>query len=173
MVDFDKAEKEYTAKSIELLTELEGIRKRPGMYVEGTGSNGLHQLVWEIVDNAEDEAVNGYGDRITVIMHKDGSIEVQDEGRGLPVDIHEQTHMPAVQLIFTTLHSGGKFNSKTYATSSGLHGVGATVTNALSEWLDVTVYRESQIYHIRFHNGGSVETKLEVIGKTNKHDAAL
>jgi topoisomerase-4 subunit B len=173
MVDFDKAEKEYTAKSIELLTELEGIRKRPGMYVEGTGSNGLHQLVWEIVDNAEDEAVNGYGDRITVIMHKDGSIEVQDEGRGLPVDIHQQTHMPAVQLIFTTLHSGGKFNSKTYATSSGLHGVGATVTNALSEWLDVTVYREGQIYHIRFHNGGAVETKLEVIGKTNKHGSTI
>jgi topoisomerase-4 subunit B len=173
MVDFDKAEKEYTAKSIELLTELEGIRKRPGMYVEGTGSNGLHQLVWEIVDNAEDEAVNGYGDRITVIMHKDGSIEVQDEGRGLPVDIHEQTHMPAVQLIFTTLHSGGKFNSKTYATSSGLHGVGATVTNALSEWLDVTVYREGQIYHIRFHNGGAVETKLEVVGKTNKHGSTI
>src|SRR5574344_215132 len=173
MVDFDKAEKEYTAKSIELLTELEGIRKRPGMYVEGTGSNGLHQLVWEIVDNAEDEAVNGYGDRITVIMHKDGSIEVQDEGRGLPVDIHEQTHMPAVQLIYTTLHSGGKFNSKTYATSSGLHGVGATVTNALSEWLDVTVYRECEIFHIRFHNGGAVETRREVVGKTNKHGSTI
>jgi topoisomerase IV subunit B len=173
MVDFDKAEKEYTAKSIELLTELEGIRKRPGMYVEGTGLAGLHQLVWEIVDNAEDEAVNGFGDRITVIMHKDGSIEVQDEGRGLPVDIHEQTHMPAVQLIFTTLHSGGKFNSKTYATSSGLHGVGATVTNALSEWLDVTVYREGEIFHIRFHNGGAVETRLEVVGKTNKHGSTI
>ena len=173
MVDFIKAEQEYTAKNIELLSELEGIRKRPGMYVEGTGSAGLHQLVWEIVDNAEDEAVNGFGEAITVIMHKDGSIEVQDEGRGLPVDMHEQTHMPAVQLIFTTLHSGGKFNSRTYSTSSGLHGVGATVTNALSEWLDVLVYREGQIFHIRFHNGGQVETPLEVVGKTNKHGSTI
>ncbi|MCI1244964.1 MAG: type IIA DNA topoisomerase subunit B [Bacilli bacterium] len=173
MADFDKAEKEYNAKSIELLSELEGIRKRPGMYVEGTGLAGLHQLVWEIVDNAEDEAVNGYGDKIIVIMHKDGSVEVKDEGRGLPVDMHPKAHMPAVQLIFTTLHSGGKFNSRTYATSSGLHGVGATVTNALSEWLDVTVYRLGQIYHIRFHDGGALETPLEVIGKTNRHGSVV
>jgi len=173
MVDFEKAEENYTAKDIELLSELEGVRKRPGMYIGSTNATGLHHLVWEIVDNAVDEAVNGYGDKVTVTIHKDGSVEVDDEGRGLPVDMHAQSHMPAVQLIFTTLHSGGKFNSKVYTTSAGLHGVGATVTNALSEWLDVTVYREGVIYHIRFHDGGALESPLEVIGKTNKHGSSI
>ena len=173
MVDFEKAEENYTAKDIELLSELEGVRKRPGMYIGSTSTIGLHHLVWEIVDNAVDEAVNGFGDKVTVTIHKDGSIQVDDEGRGLPVDIHKQTGIPAVQLIFTTLHSGGKFNSKVYTTSAGLHGVGATVTNALSEWLDVTVYREGSIYHIRFHNGGALETPLTVIGKTNKHGSSI
>ena len=109
MVDFEKAEENYTAKDIELLSELEGVRKRPGMYIGSTSTIGLHHLVWEIVDNAVDEAVNGFGDKVTVTIHKDGSIQVDDEGRGLPVDIHKQTGIPAVQLIFTTLHSGGKF----------------------------------------------------------------
>ncbi len=130
-------------------------------------------MVWEIVDNAVDEAVNGYGDRITVTIEKDGSIQVEDEGRGIPVDIHPQTHMPAIQLIYTTLHSGGKFNSKVYQTSAGLHGVGATVTNALSEWLEVTVYREGKIYSIRFHNGGALEQPLKVLGDTKKHGTTV
>jgi len=173
MVDILKAEEAYTAKDIELLSELEGVRKRPGMYIGSTNLTGLHHLVWEIVDNAVDEAVNGFGDKITVTMWKDGSISVEDEGRGIPVDMHQQTHMPAVQLLFTTLHSGGKFNSKVYQTSAGLHGVGATVTNALSEWLDILVYREGKSYHIRFHNGGQLETPLEVIGNTNKHGSTI
>jgi DNA gyrase/topoisomerase IV subunit B len=135
MVDFEKAEEDYTAKDIELLRNLRAFGKRPGMYIGSTNLTGLHHLVWEIVDNAVDEAVNGYGDKITVTFLKDGSIQVEDEGRGVPVDMHPQTHMPAIQLIYTTLHSGGKFNSKVYQTSAGLHGVGATVTNALSEWL--------------------------------------
>lgn len=173
MVDFEKAEENYTAKDIELLSELEGIRKRPGMYIGPTNSVGLHHILWEIVDNAVDEATNGYGNKITVTVHKDGSVQVDDEGRGLPVDMHEATHMPAVQLIFTTLHSGGKFSNKNYSTSAGLHGVGATATNALSEWLDVTVYRNGGIYHIRFHNGGELETPLERIGDTKKHGSSI
>lgn len=173
MVDFEKAEEDYTAKDIELLSELEGVRKRPGMYIGSTNLTGLHHLVWEIVDNAVDEAVNGFGDRITVTLEKDGSIQVEDEGRGIPVDIHPQTHIPAIQLIYTTLHSGGKFNSKVYQTSAGLHGVGATVTNALSEWLEVTVYREGKIYYIRFHNGGAVEQPLKVLGDTKKHGTTV
>jgi len=173
MVDILKAEAAYTAKDIELLSELEGVRKRPGMYIGSTNLTGLHHLVWEIVDNSVDEAVNGFGDKITVTMWKDGSISVEDEGRGIPVDMHQQTHMPAVQLLFTTLHSGGKFNSKVYQTSAGLHGVGATVTNALSEWLDIIVNREGKSYHIRFHNGGQLETPLEVLGNTNKHGTTI
>ena len=131
MTDFDTLERNYSAKDIEVLSELEGVRKRPGMYIGSTNSTGLHHLVWEIVDNAVDEAVNGFGKKITVTMMKDGSIQVEDEGRGIPVDIHPEAKIPAVQLIFTTLHSGGKFNSKVYQTAAGLHGVGATITNAL------------------------------------------
>jgi len=172
-VDFDKAERDYTAKDIELLNELEGVRKRPGMYIGSTNATGLHHLVWEIVDNSVDEAVNGYGNKVYVTLHKDGSVQVDDEGRGLPVDLHEKSGIPAVQLIFTTLHSGGKFNSKVYSTSAGLHGVGATVTNALSEWVDITVYREGKIHHIAFENGGALKTPLEVIGKTNKHGSSV
>jgi topoisomerase IV subunit B len=173
MVDFEKAEEDYTAKDIEVLSELEGVRKRPGMYIGSTNLTGLHHLVWEIVDNAVDEAVNGFGDRITVTLEKDGSIQVEDEGRGIPVDVHPQTHIPAIQLIYTTLHSGGKFNSKVYQTSAGLHGVGATVTNALSEWLEVTVYREGKIYYIRFHNGGQLEKPLTILGDTKKHGSTV
>ena len=173
MVDFDKAEQQYTAENIELLSELEGVRKRPGMYIGSTNTMGLHHLVWEIVDNGVDEAVNGFGNKITVIIRKDGSVSVEDEGRGIPVDWHEKAKMPAVQLIFSTLHSGGKFNSKVYSTSAGLHGVGATVTNALSEWIDITICRQGKIYHIRFENGGRLAVPLEVIGTTNKHGTTV
>ncbi len=169
MVNIEEAEKQYSARNIELLSEMEGVRKRPGMYIGSTNSTGLHHLVWEIVDNGVDEAVNGYGDRVSVCIHKDGSISVEDEGRGIPVDIHPQTGIPAVQLIYTTLHSGGKFSSKNYTTSAGLHGVGATVTNALSEWIDVTIYRLGKIYHIRFEDGGKLVQPLEELGPTKKH----
>ena len=169
MVNIEEAEKQYSARNIELLSEMEGVRKRPGMYIGSTNSTGLHHLVWELVYNAVDEAVNGYGDRVSVCIHKDGSVSVEDEGRGIPVDIHPQTGIPAVQLIYTTLHSGGKFSSKNYTTSAGLHGVGATVTNALSEWIDVTIYRLGKIYHIRFEDGGKLVQPLEELGPTKKH----
>ena len=169
MVNIEEAEKQYSARNIELLSEMEGVRKRPGMYIGSTNSTGLHHLVWEIVDNGVDEAVNGYGDRVSVCIHKDGSVSVEDEGRGIPVDIHPQTGIPAVQLLYTTLHSGGKFSSKNYTTSAGLHGVGATVTNALSEWIDVTIYRLGKIYHIRFEDGGKLVQPLEELGPTKKH----
>lgn len=169
MQDIEQAEKKYTAQNIELLSEMEGVRKRPGMYIGSTNSQGLHHLIWEIVDNGVDEAVNGYGDKVSVTIHKDGSVSVEDEGRGIPVDIHKATGIPAVQLVYTTLHSGGKFSDKSYTTSAGLHGVGATVTNALSEWIDITVFRDGKIYHLRFEDGGKLVTPLEVIGTTRKH----
>ncbi len=173
MDDLLNEEKKYSASQIEILSELEGVRKRPGMYIGSTNLTGLHHLVWEVVDNAVDEAVNGFGKKITVTLLKDGSVQVEDEGRGIPVDIHPEAKIPAVQLIFTTLHSGGKFNSKVYQTAAGLHGVGATVTNALSEWLEVTVCRQGSIYQIRFHNGGELETPLHVIGETSKHGTTV
>ena len=169
MQDIEQAEKKYTAQNIELLSEMEGVRKRPGMYIGSTNSQGLHHLIWEIVDNGVDEAVNGYGDKVSVTIHKDGSVSVEDEGRGIPVDIHKATGIPAVQLVYTTLHSGGKFSNKSYTTSAGLHGVGATVTNALSEWIDITVFRNGNIYHLRFEDGGKLVTPLEIIGTTRKH----
>ncbi|MFA6780802.1 MAG: DNA topoisomerase IV subunit B [Bacilli bacterium] len=159
----------YTAADIDILEGLSGVRKRPAMYIGSTNSSGLHHLVWEVIDNGVDEALSGYGSKITVIIHKDGSLSVEDEGRGIPVDLHKQTNMPAVQLIFSTLHSGGKFSDAVYKSSAGLHGVGASVTNALSEFLDVMVYRDGSIYHLRFENGGKLVTPLEIVGKTNKH----
>ena len=164
---------DYNANSIELLSGLEGVRKRPGMYIGSTNSTGLHHLVWEIVDNAVDEALNGFGDKVTVTIHKDGSLTVQDEGRGIPCDVNKQTGIPAVQLIFTTLHSGGKFNDHAYKSSAGLHGVGSSVTNALSLFCDVTVNYKGTQYHIRFHNGGELEIPLETIGKTLKHGTTV
>ncbi|MFA5480873.1 MAG: DNA topoisomerase IV subunit B [Bacilli bacterium] len=163
----------YTAADIDILEGLSGVRKRPAMYIGSTNSTGLHHLVWEVIDNGVDEALSGFGAKISVTIHKDGSISIEDEGRGIPVDIHQQTNMPAVQLIFSTLHSGGKFSDSVYKSSAGLHGVGASVTNALSEYLDVTVYRDGSIYHLRFENGGKLIVPLEVIGKTNKHGTLI
>ena len=158
----------YTAADIEVLEGLEGVRKRPAMYIGSTNSTGLHHLVWEVVDNGVDEALSGYGNKITVTIHKDGSLSVEDQGRGIPVDIQKKYGVPAVQLIFTTLHSGGKFSDKVYTSSAGLHGVGASVTNALSEWLEVTVFKDGQIHRMRFENGGNLTVPLEVIGNTRK-----
>ena len=169
MADIEKAEELYTAKNIEVLSEMEGVRKRPGMYIGATNSSGLHHLIWEIVDNGVDEAANGYGDHIYVTLNKDGSVSVEDEGRGVPVDMHKATGKPAIEIIYTKLHAGGKFSDKAYQTAAGLHGVGATVTNALSEFLDVTVFRQGSIYHIRWENGGHLVTPLEQIGTTRKH----
>lgn len=169
MADISFEEKNYNASNIEILSDIEGIRKRPGVYIGSTNSNGLHHLIWEIVDNGVDEAVNGYGNKIYVTIHKDGSVTVEDEGRGIPVDIHQQTGIPAVQLVYTTLHSGGKFSNKAYSTASGLHGMGACVTNALSEYVDIIVNRLGASYHIRFENGGHLVTPLEELGSTRKH----
>ncbi len=163
------AENRYTANDIHILQGLEGVRKRPAMYIGSTNSSGLHHLVWEVVDNAVDEALSGYGKNITVTLHKDGSCSVLDEGRGIPVDINKETGRPGVEIVFTELHAGGKFNSQVYKSAGGLHGVGASVTNALSEWVDVTVYQNGGVYHLRFENGGRLAVPLERIGESKKH----
>ena len=159
----------YGADDIHILQGLEGVRKRPAMYIGSTNTQGLHHLVWEIVDNAVDEALSGFGDKIIVTIHKDGSLSVLDEGRGIPCGINKETGRPAVEVVFTELHAGGKFNSAVYKSAAGLHGVGASVTNALSLWCDVTVYKDGEINHIRFENGGHLVVPLEVIGNTKKH----
>ena len=163
------AERQYTANDIHILQGLEGVRKRPAMYIGSTNSSGLHHLVWEVVDNAVDEALSGYGKNITVTLHKDGSCSVLDEGRGIPVGINKETGRPGVEIVFTELHAGGKFNSSVYKSAGGLHGVGASVTNALSEWCDVTVYQNGGAYHLRFENGGHLVTPLENLGASKKH----
>ena len=159
----------YSADDIHILQGLEGVRKRPAMYIGSTNTIGLHHLVWEVVDNAVDEALSGFGDKITVTIHKDGSLSVLDEGRGIPCGINKETGRPAVEIVFTELHAGGKFNSAVYKSAAGLHGVGASVTNALSVYCDVTVYLNGEINHIRFENGGHLVTPLEKIGNTKKH----
>ncbi len=161
-------QKKYDDNSIQILEGLEAVRKRPGMYIGSTDSRGLHHLVWEIVDNAVDEALNGYGKNIQIIIEKDGSLSVIDEGRGMPVGMHK-SGVNTLQVIFTILHAGGKFTSQGgYKTSGGLHGVGASVVNALSEWLVVEVSDGKQIHRMRFENGGKKIGKLETIGTTKK-----
>jgi len=160
---------QYTANDIHILQGLEGVRKRPAMYIGSTNTSGLHHLVWEVIDNAVDEALSGFGDKITVTIYKDGSCSVQDEGRGIPTGINKETGKPAVEIVFSELHAGGKFNSAVYKSAGGLHGVGASVTNALSEYLDVIVCNDGNISHLRFENGGKLVTPLEVIGTTKKH----
>ena len=159
----------YSADDIHILQGLDAVRKRPAMYIGSTNAQGLHHLVWEIVDNAVDEALSGFGDKIVVTIHKDGSVSVLDEGRGIPTDINKETGKTGVELVFSELHAGGKFNSAVYKVSGGLHGVGASVTNALSEYCDVTVYRDGNINHIRWENGGHLVTPIEVLGVTKKH----
>jgi len=154
---------EYTANEIQVLEGLEAVRRRPGMYIGSTSSRGLHHLVYEIVDNSIDEALAGYGNKIDVIINKDNSITVIDEGRGIPVEPHPKMKIPAVEVVLTTLHAGGKFGGKGYKVSGGLHGVGMSVVNALSEWLEVEVSRDNKIFHQRFERGKTV-SKLKVIG---------
>ncbi|MBD3107325.1 DNA topoisomerase IV subunit B [Bacillus sp. AGMB 02131] len=157
---------EYNDDAIHVLEGLEAVRKRPGMYIGSTDARGLHHLVYEIVDNSVDEALAGYGDHIIVKIHKDNSVSVSDKGRGMPTGIHK-LGKPTPEIILTVLHAGGKFGQGGYKTSGGLHGVGASVVNALSEWLVVTIKRDGYIYEQRFHKGGKPETTLEKKGKTN------
>ena len=147
-----KLNDEYSAKNLEVLEGLDAVRMRPGMYIGSTGIKGLHHILWEIVDNAIDEAANGHANKIKVTLHTDGSASVEDNGRGIPTDIHPKEKVSGVQLVFTKLHAGGKFGQGNYEYSGGLHGVGASVTNALSEWLTVEVYRNKRIYKMSFHS---------------------
>ena len=157
----------YDESSIKLLEGLEAVRKRPGMYIGSTDKRGLHHLVWEIVDNGIDEAINGYGNCLTVIIHKDGSVSVSDEGRGVPVGKHA-SGKSTPEVIYTVLHAGGKFQEGGYKVSGGLHGVGASVVNALSKWMKVSICRDGGKYEISFKNGGHLDSDLKKVGITNK-----
>lgn len=158
---------DYNDDAIQVLEGLEAVRKRPGMYIGSTDTRGLHHLVYEIVDNSVDEALSGYGSQIIVKIHKDNSISVQDKGRGMPTGMHKMGK-PTPEVILTVLHAGGKFGQGGYKTSGGLHGVGASVVNALSEWLKVTIRRDGNVYEQRFENGGKPVTTLEKTGRTNQ-----
>ena len=157
----------YDESSIKILEGLEAVRKRPGMYIGSTDKRGMHHLVWEIVDNAIDEAINGYGNYIKIVLYKDGSISVEDQGRGVPVGMHS-SGKSTPEVIYTVLHAGGKFEQAGYKVSGGLHGVGASVVNALSKWMEVTIKKDKGEYFIRFENGGKVKEPLKKIDTTNK-----
>ena len=157
----------YDEGSIKILEGLEAVRKRPGMYIGSTDRRGLHHLIWEIVDNSIDEVINGFGDRIIISLHKDGSVSIEDFGRGVPVGKHA-SGKSTPEVIYTVLHAGGKFEESGYKVSGGLHGVGASVVNALSKWMEVVIHRDKGEYFIRFHNGGVVDTPLTKIGNTNR-----
>ena len=158
---------EYNEKSIKILEGLEAVRKRPGMYIGSTDKRGLHHLVWEIVDNAIDEAINGYGNKITITLTKKGSVIVSDEGRGVPIGKHS-SGKSTPEVIYTVLHAGGKFENAGYKVSGGLHGVGSSVVNALSKWMKVTIQREGKICEISFKNGGHLDQDLKQIGNSRK-----
>lgn len=157
----------YTSDEIQVLKGLEGVRKRPGMYIGSTDSRGLHHLIYEIVDNSIDEVLSDYANQIRVIIHKGNTIEVQDNGRGIPITMHKEG-VPTPQVVFCMLHAGGKFDASSYKVAGGLHGVGASVVNALSEWMEVTIYRDGKVYTQRFEEGGSVIKKPKIVTDTSK-----
>ena len=167
MSDETKVTQAYGAEQIQVLEGLEAVRKRPGMYIGSTSSSGLHHLVYEIVDNAIDEALAGYCKHITVTINPGDSITVTDDGRGIPVDIQPQTGRPALEVVYTVLHAGGKFGGGGYKVSGGLHGVGASVVNALSEWLKVRVHKNGNIYEMKFSRGG-ITQEMTIVGKTDR-----
>ena len=167
-MDDEKVQQTYDSSAIQVLEGLEAVRKRPGMYIGTTSSRGLHHLVWEIVDNSIDEALAGYCTHIEVTINKDNSVTVKDNGRGIPVDIHPKTGKSTVETVYTVLHAGGKFGGGGYKVSGGLHGVGASVVNALSDWLEVKVYKNGNVYYQRFSRGGHPDEPLKIIDKCDE-----